>query len=94
MAKKKRKPAKNQKKKASGQLFKALRLEMFNLQMRKHTDKKVLPGQYAARAFVQSIVSSEESEKASKVQKLSQSKFVKAKASQEDKAEIVQLDTS
>ena len=61
----KRKPVKNAKKKADV-LFKALRLDMFNLKIRKHTDKKILPGQYAARAFVQSIVT-EESEKAPKV---------------------------
>ena len=79
MAKKRKKPAKSKKKKAES-LFKALRLDMFNLQIRKHTDKKLLPGQYAARAFVQAIVT-EESEKVPKLKMLSQSKFVKAKSS-------------
>ena len=83
---KKRKPVKNTKKKANV-LFQALRLDMFNLKIRKHTDKKILPGQYAARAFVQSIVT-EEAEKAPKVQMLSQSKFVKAKTDEEVKTTV------
>lgn len=45
---KKKKPKQQQKKKAA-LVFKPLRADMFNLTMIKHTEKRIMPGQYAAR---------------------------------------------